>query len=249
MSSNPRTLKATITVVKTGAEYNTFDDWSIAIGNNDYIGDPDIETKLVYIPGRSGYIDLSEAVAGRPIYTNREIKIKCGSTLTNRLEWDNQMSVIRNAIHGQVVQIIFDNDPNWYWQGRAEVTDFDRMRNLGTFNIVLKNALPFKYSVADSQDSWLWDPFDFEDGIIPGYSSIDVDDETLTIPVGDLPINPIIIVNSLTSADLTITWDGGSQTVTHTGTYRFPDMWLYADAEVYFEGQANITIKYRSASL
>lgn len=246
--SDALTLGATITVVKTGEEYRTLEDWGLAIGNNDYIGEPEIETSYVYIPGRSGFLDLSEVVGGRPIYSRREIKIKLAGK-RERMRWDNDISSIRNKIHGQIVNIVFDNDQNWYWTGRAEVIGFDRFRELGEFEIRLENASPFKWAVADSQDNWLWDPFDFEDGVIPGMTSIDVDNETLNIPVGDLPINPIIIVNSLTSTTLQVAWDGNSETITHTGSYRFPNMWLYDNEAVTFTGQANITIKYRSASL
>lgn len=245
---NALTNGATITVVKTGASYHTLDDWGLAIGNNDYIDDPEIDTNYVFIPGRSDFIDLSEVVSGKPVYTKRKIHMEMGG-VRERLQWDNDISSIRNKIHGQLVQIVFDNDPNYYWQGRCEVVKFDRFRELGEFEINIETASPFKWAVADSQDSWLWDPFDFEDGIIPGFASVDVDDETLYIPVGDLPINPVITVNSLTSATLTISWDTKHKTITHTGSYRFPEMWLYDNAAVTFTGQANITITYRSASL
>lgn len=248
--SNALTISADITVVSTGVTYNTLDDWGLAISNTDYIGEPDVEETLIYIPGRSGYIDLSETIAGHPVYTRRKISINVGGMLDDRLRWDNMMSVIRNAIHGQVVRIVFSNDLGYYWQGRCEVTGFKRDRNLGKFNIELKDALPFKYAVVDSQESWLWDPFDFEDGVIPGMSNIDISGETtVTILAGTLPVNPVICVNSMSGTRLLVTWSGGSERITHTGDFRLPDMWVYNNDTITFDGNANVTIKYRSASL
>ena len=247
--SNALTNGATITVVSSGSSYHTLTDWNLAISNTDYIGDPEVNETLVQIPGRSGFYDISEVVSGKPTFSTRKISLKVGGLLNDRQEWDNEISRIRNLIHGRVVQIVFDNDPLWYWQGRCEVVDFDRFRRLGTFKIQIPNALPFKYYVFDSADSWLWDPFDFEDGIIPGYTSIDVEDESLTFSVGALPVNPIIKVNLITRVPFYVSWDTHSERIDHEGTYRFPDMILYDDTVVTFNGAANITVTYRSMSL
>ena len=42
--NNVLTIKATITVENTGKVIDTLDDWGCAIGNNNYIKEPDVET-------------------------------------------------------------------------------------------------------------------------------------------------------------------------------------------------------------
>lgn len=64
------------------------------------------------------------------------------------------------------IRITFSNDPAYYWTGRAYITDFDRSREIGQFHLSVPKADPYKYSLADSTEEWLWDPFDFETGVI-----------------------------------------------------------------------------------
>lgn len=76
--NNVLTIKATITVENTGKVIDTLDDWGCAIGNNNYIKEPDVETYYIDIPGADGFLDGSEAITGRTIYKSREIDILLG---------------------------------------------------------------------------------------------------------------------------------------------------------------------------
>lgn len=64
------------------------------------------------------------------------------------------------------MRVTFSNDPAYFWTGRAYITDFDRSREVGQFHLSIPKAEPYKYSLADSTEDWLWDPFDFETGVI-----------------------------------------------------------------------------------
>ena len=50
---------ATIIVVSTGKCYHTLRDWGLAIGNNNCIGDPVLETFYLDVPGADGILDYS----------------------------------------------------------------------------------------------------------------------------------------------------------------------------------------------
>lgn len=129
---------------------HSIDDLNLAIGNNNYIGDPVQEIFTVDITG-GGILDLSEAITGMPVFKNRPISIECGSKRP-RNEWDSVISELRNMYEGRVCKISFDNDPSWYWQGRVHITDFDRKRELGTFNIEM-DANAYKRQVADEWEA------------------------------------------------------------------------------------------------
>ena len=132
--NNVLTIKATITVENSGKVIDTLADWGCAIGNNDYIGEPEVETYFIDVPGADGFLDGSEAITGRPVYKSREIDILFGGKKP-REDWDSFISNIRNRLHGKNIRITFSNDPAYYWTGRAYITDFDRSREIGQFHL------------------------------------------------------------------------------------------------------------------
>ena len=78
---------ATIEIVATGERFHTLNDWGLAIGNNDYIGDVEQENYYVDVPGADGFLDFSEAITGRRIFKNRPISIELGGKKP-RDNWD-----------------------------------------------------------------------------------------------------------------------------------------------------------------
>ena len=46
---------ATIEIVATGERFHTLNDWGLAIGNNDYIGDVEQENYYVDVPGADAF--------------------------------------------------------------------------------------------------------------------------------------------------------------------------------------------------
>ena len=154
-----------IYVEDTGKTYHTLNDWGFALGNNNYISEPEMETNYIDVPYRNGLIDASTAITGRPIYKKRQLSFALGGERP-RMGWDAVISQIRNSIHGRTCRLTLDNDPNYYWRGRVFIQNFDRFRGLGTFNLNVPIAEPYKVSHYTSADPWLWDPFSFENGII-----------------------------------------------------------------------------------
>ena len=140
---------ATITVIATGKSYHTLRDWGLAIGNNNCIGTPVQETFYLDVPGADGFLDYSEALTGRPIFKQRPIEIILGGKMDRRI-WNSFISSIRILLHGKRVRIVFDDFPGYYWEGRAEVTEFDRVREIGTFKLSIPQADPYGYSLNDN---------------------------------------------------------------------------------------------------
>ena len=137
--NNVLTIKATITIENTGKVIDTLKDWGCAIGNNNYIKEPDVETYYIDVPGADGFLDGSEAIAGRTIYKSREIDVLLGGKKP-REDWDSFISNIRGQLHGKKVRVTFSNDPAYFWTGRAYITDFDRSREVGQFHLSIPKA-------------------------------------------------------------------------------------------------------------
>lgn len=239
----------TIYVEDTGRTFHTVTDWNLGLGNNNYIGDPEMETTYISIPGRDGLIDVSEAISGRRIYKKRELAFELGGVHPH-WNWDATISGMRNNIEGRVCRLTLDNDAEYYWRGRVFIQGFDRFRSLGTFTLAVPNADPYKYDILSSSDPWLWDPFNFETGIITYIGAVTVSGtRTITIPAGYMPTSPEIVVSDL-SGTLRLDYGGQTYTLT-TGTNKIPSILVGGDADVdlTFNGNAKVQIVYRSGSL
>lgn len=246
--SNALTISVDITVEKTGKTFNTLKDWGLAVGNNNYIGDPVQETFYVDVPGASAPLDLSESLCDRPIFKSRPINVLLGGGKT-RLDWDSIISTYRNEIEGQIVKLVFSNDPFFYWRGRVNITNFDRTRELGNFNLSVPMAEPYKYEIFDSEDKWLWDPFDFENGVIRYIGPIDLSNTSITVPRGSMLVVPIFEIDSIVDS-LSVTANENTYQLTE-GVNRFPQILVAGTEEVVlqFTGTGTGKIKYRGGSL
>lgn len=247
---NELTYGISIYVEDSGKTYHTLDDWDLALGNNNYIGDPEMETTYIQVPGRTGLIDASEVISGRRIYKKRSLEFELGG-IRDRLDWDGVISAFRNNIDGRVCRLTLDNDKNYYWRGRAYIKGFDRFRDLGTFVLAVPTADPYKYNKTSSAEPWLWDPFNFETDMITYIGAITVvGSASVTIPHGHMATSPELVVSDMTSPTFTVTANGMTYPLT-VGTNRVPSILVGGDTDVELEftGDAKIQIVYRSGSL
>lgn len=247
---NELTYGISIYVEDSGETYHTLDDWDLALGNNNYIGDPEMETTYIQVPGRTGLIDATEVISGRRIYKKRSLEFELGG-IRDRLDWDGVISAFRNNIDGRVCRLTLDNDRNYYWRGRAYIKGFDRFRDLGTFSLAVPTADPYKYSKTSSAEPWLWDPFNFETDMITYIGAITVVGSiSVTIPHGHMATSPELVVSDMTSPTFTVTSNGMTYPLI-VGTNRVPSILVGGDSDVELEftGDAKIQIVYRSGSL
>ena len=247
---NELTYGISIYVEDTGKTYHTLDNWEMALGNNNYIGDPEMETTYIKVPGRNGLIDATETISGRRIYKKRTLEFELGG-IRERLNWDSIISGLRNNVDGRICRLTLDNDKSHYWRGRVYIKGFDRFRELGTFTLAVPTADPYKYSRTSSAEPWLWDPFNFETDMVTYIGAVTVvGSKTITIPHGHMATSPELVVSDLTSATFKVTVDGVDYPLT-VGTNRIPSIIVGGDVNVdlLFTGDAKIQIVYRSGSL
>lgn len=239
-----------ITIEGTAHKYHTYDDWGLYVTNTDYIGEPKQVTNYVSVPGRDGLLDLSEVITGRPTYSGREISIKLAGH-HNKVNWDSVISAFRNNINGRICRLVFDNDKSYYWRGRIDIKDFESVLSLGTFQVDVPNADPYKYDVLSSADPWLWDPFNFETGeIIQTQATVIVGSGSITVPHGHMPTSPTIVVSNMVSGTFKLTYDGSTYSLVR-GNNKIPSIMVGGDKDVKldFVGSATVQIVYRGGSL
>lgn len=182
--------------------FNTYQDFYLVPTSLPVISTPAVQTKTIDIPGANGSIDLTESLTPFPTYKNRTGSIEF-AVLNDRYEqyvrynrsiangghgvkktfgrndpnlWAVLYSDLMNKLHGRKCQIILEDDPDWYYEGRIAVSSW-KPSNDGKWPTVTLNydLYPYKLSVYDSTqlstDDWLWNPFSFIDGVI--YNGLD----------------------------------------------------------------------------
>ena len=142
---------------------HTYTDYGLYVTNTNPVEPPEVKAEYIEVPGRNGQIDLTEALTGYTVYNNRQIVLELGGRKRSQ-EWPGFMSNFLNDLHGKPVKVIFDNDPSYYYQGRATVeSDYEKGNEIARFTLTI-NAEPYKYSNQSTTEPWLWDPFSFVDG-------------------------------------------------------------------------------------
>ena len=127
-------------------DISAMNDWNIVLTKTD-ITPPKVKTSIVNIKGADGILDLSEALNGDVIYDNRDIKLTF--SLMDMREYSTLISKISNAIHGKKVKLRFTIDDEYYYEGRAQISQWESSKNIGKI-VVNVNADPFKYRLYET---------------------------------------------------------------------------------------------------
>lgn len=234
------------TLISNGVTINgkhSYDDYGLILTSKT-ISAPEAQIKKVDVPGRNGQIDFSEVLTGDVRYNNRTISMTF-HTNKKPLEWADFISELRNEIQEIKTRIIFDDDLAFYWYGRVNI-EFSNSGNQGTVNMTA-DVDPYKYNITTSEDNWLWDPFDFETGVINNYKDIEVTGTySVDLECSGKVQTPIIIV----SAQMTATLDNTTTVTLNPGQNVVYDFVLdKGNHTMEFVGTGTVSIIYRGGSL
>lgn len=133
------------------------------------VSTPEPRTNMVEIPGRNGLLDLTGSL-GPVTYGQRSVWFAAMMVDTPR-RLTQRYSEILNKYHGQRCKLVLDDEPDYYYDGRCAVSREYIDNGAQAIRIDL-DADPLKYPVYASDEDWLWDPFNFETGVIRNYSNI-----------------------------------------------------------------------------
>lgn len=239
---------------------HTFNDWGLIPKSRPVISPPTPKTLYVDIPGADGVLDLTQALTQDVKYENRKITFEF-NVLDARSRWSNIYSDILGYLHGQSMKIILDEDFEYYYIGRVQVNEWKSDKRTSIITIEA-NVEPYKYNLVSSAEDWLWDPFNFETGMIQNYSNMEFD--SITEPYqrfypaveGRKWIVPTITVTSEDGSDinLTISTPSGWKNVTYQSGVAKKDysvVWTEGTWTVQINSttKGTITIDYRMGRL
>ena len=179
---------------------HTFVDWQLVP-----TAAPTVEIPgAIYVPE----LRLTEPAGGRATFGMRSgtwtFRPKRGGT------WARRISDIANYLNGRLVKAVLDDEKAFYYVGlvSAKTWEIGDMNCTVTFEY---KFYPYKYELTDSLDPWLWDPFNFYNGIIRKYADLTVNTSlSLVIHGREMPVIPDFYAET-NHTGLTVTYNG----VTH----------------------------------
>lgn len=184
---------------------------------------------LIEIPGADGAKDLSTQPAGRVTFENRTISWTFA--LRPGDHWHTRHRLVSNALNGLACDIVLDDDPEYYYQGRLAVRDYAIDRQLKQITVEA-TCKPYKLRRVETR-------------VVA----------QLTTARRDLALvneRKNVIPEITVTAETTLYWQGGSLVVS-AGTYRVADIELQPGVNILgarvTSGTGEITVAYREGAL
>lgn len=120
-------------------------DWDLLmVSKNIEEAEPRINT--IEIEGRDGSIDLTEAL-GAVKYNDRTLSFDF--EIINPTDYWATRKSISNYLNGRKAKIILDQDPNYYYYSRCQVSDSENEKNVGRFTIECI-CEPYKMKISET---------------------------------------------------------------------------------------------------
>ena len=105
---------------------------------------PEVQRYTIEVPGRNGLLDLTNTIFGESKFYNRTITIELSAIYTPfATAWPDILTAVLKAVHGQTLNVTFDDDPDWHWTGLCEVSP-DAENDSFTITV---DAQPYKYKL------------------------------------------------------------------------------------------------------
>lgn len=191
------------------------------------------------IPGGDGVLDLTASLAGRPTYNNRT-----GSwtfyVQNGFKDWSVLYSEIMVYLHGQTFKAILEDDPAYFYEGRFSVNQWKSDKDYSQI-VINYNVGPYKKEINNTGSDWLWDPFNFETGIIRNYKNLSVLTSLTVVVEGDMMDSVPIIIAS--ASGMQVTYEGKTYSLSK-GANTIPQIVLHSgENTLIFAGQGTITIE------
>lgn len=251
---------------------NTWSDWCIIPTSDPIISLPSVKTNYVDVPGGNGSLDMSEVLTKYPVYNNREGSLSfvvmnrsaSHQPECNPLKFRDLVAEISDHLHGHRMQMILEDDPEYYYEGRFEVESTNS--NINFNEIVIKYILdPYKWTIRSTVDNWIWDTFNFETGVISRalFYNLNVTTTQKVINftknlIGSAPVMPDFVVNATTDDGIMMRLVNEALGIDRTlkfqnGTRHNPDFFLYGDdVKLYYwvnSGTGTLTVEYKKGRL
>lgn len=224
---------------------HTYKDFGLLLKKKPKISPAKVKLIEIDIPGADSVLDLSTSLNGYEVYYNRTITFEFDIKLVRKEQYYRIYSQISNYLQGRKFRIVMDDDIGFYWYGRINISDMDISYRIGKLQLTA-DVEPYKMEVSSTAEDWLWDPFDFEQGIIREYFDLQVDGELEVTVIGSRkPTIPSINVSSA----MVLEYEG-IQYDLEEGLNKVINVELMDNEyNLKFIGNGKVTIDYRGGSL
>ena len=152
---------------------NTWESWGLVPESRPTLPHPSQKTKTQECDSINGIIDLSWSNTPYPLFSNREGSF---SFIYNPIvqmgydkykPWNVLYSEISEFLHGRKLRMVLEDDPEYYYEGRFWVDGWSSETDGSGSKITISFSVePYKMSILSSLNDWLWDPFNFYNGVI-----------------------------------------------------------------------------------
>ena len=206
-----------------------------------YIPFPKPKVHKIEVPYSSGSIDVT-SIGGDVTYNDREgIQLEFKAYCKSYAEWKALLHEIAAHLHGKKLEMICDDDKYYYYMVRLEL-DSTRSNNVTSPVVLSGSAEPFKYALFGPGEKWLWDPFNFETGIITKLENVVVNgSKSVLIPNDSIYTVPTFEVKS--SNNLKLNFKGKTYEMPKADTYYFPQVRINHDVlSLDFTGSGTVSI-------
>lgn len=203
---------------------HSFHHWGLMLKSRPVISPPTPKTMYVDVPGADGSLDLTESLTGYTQYKNRKITFEF-VVIAGRAAWPAIYSDILDTLHGNVVEIVFDDDPHYAYRGRVTVGKWDGKWATATLTMTAE-VEPYKTARYAE----------------PGYKNLMVEgSRTVKVCGTRKPSVPAFTV----SADMQVSFGGNVYTLT-AGKNILPEIVIRQGENLLeFTGNGTVSIDYR----
>jgi len=233
----------------TFGSFHSFAEWGLRLKKVE-IGTPELKKILVDVPGGSGVLDLSRSLTGNMEYGPRPLTFYFDARNCNYYRWADLLSNIAGKIHGMRDRIILDIDSTYYYDGLIEVSS-QKSNEVTAEVVITAECQPYKMEMYSSLEDWLWDPFDFENGIVREYGNLRVNGSLSFVIEGRRkPVVPKFTVVSDDGNGLKVRLNNGTTYTLADGTSRVINLNIVEGTNtLYFTGNGTVSIDYRGGIL
>ena len=185
---------------------------------------PTPKTNYVSIEGRDGDLDLTTSLTGDVKYENISYSLEF-YLKDERVNWEDTLLKLSTYLHGKKMNLIFSEDPDWYYVGRYTLNNVESDRNIGLL-VIDCNLEPYRLKKVETVKT------------ITGTG-------TLILPNTRKWVMPTIT----SSGSMQFTYEG--KTFTVNNTLQSPDIILKEgnNAIEVISGTGTLTVTYREGRL
>lgn len=190
---------------------------------------PKAQSNTIVVPGRNSPIRYTEAL-GKLSFEPRTFQMQF-SMLGSREKYNEMVSKVANQFQGVLSKVITSEEPNLYIVGTINVAQsYDPLTGKGVAEISCEDGDSYRYYIEETEVS------------VTGGGKVILENDYM-------PVIPSVI----TSADTTLSWKVGSDSIIKTvsaGTWTFPEMELvHGENTVSITGDGTTTFRYREGCL